>query len=79
MVETRKWQYYQLDPLTDVDPIMYFRYSHGITYRLDQKAQGWVKTRTGGQITRYIALGEVGLDETTRSAVEAAVGFPLPA
>jgi hypothetical protein len=29
-------------------------------------------------LTRYINFGEMGLDETTPEAIEAAVGFPLP-
>lgn len=77
MAEARDWQYYQLDPLTGVDPIIYFRYYYGTTDRLDTAQRTWISVNPD-YLTRYIQFGEVGVDETTRSDVEDAVGFTLP-
>lgn len=77
MAEPRNWQYYQFDPLTGAYPVVYFRRWRGVTDRLDRRTQSWVEIGSD-HLTRYIENGEVGLDETTRSAVEAAVGSPLP-
>jgi hypothetical protein len=78
MSEDRDWTYYQFDSPTKAFPVVFFRTWRGVTDRLDQRKMTWVSLETDA-LSRRIENGEVGLDETTRAAIETAVGFTLPA
>lgn len=72
----RKWTYYQYDTVAG-PPLTYFRRWRGVTDRLDQQAMTWVAVDPA-YLSRYIENDEMGLDETTRAAIEAVIGSPLP-
>jgi hypothetical protein len=73
---TRDWTYFQYDTLVG-QPVVFFRRWRGVTDAFDQQTRAWVPVDPD-YLTRHIANGEVGLDKTTRDAIEEALGFPLP-
>lgn len=77
MSDDRDWTYYTYGGLEPGDHISYLRYWGGVAERLNTDAMTWVPT-DGLRISRYLERGEIALDKTTRQAVEAAVGKPLP-
>ncbi len=77
MSTNHNWTYYQYDSPTKAFPVVFFRTWRGFTDRLDQKAMTWVSLETDA-LSRKIENGEVGLDETTRAAIESTIGSPLP-
>ena len=76
MGATRDWTYYQYDTVAG-PPLTYFRRWRGVTDRIDRQTRAWVSVDPL-YLSRYIELGEVGLDETTRARIETALGFTLP-
>lgn len=72
-----KWTYYQFDSLTGSHPTIYYRCWRGVTDRLDLRALRWIPVDPN-YLSRYIENGEIGLDETTQSAIESTIGAPLP-
>ncbi len=77
MTKERDWTYYQFVSLSGVNPTIFYRRWRGVTDRIDRKTMTWVSVDPM-YLSRYIELGEVGLDETTRATIEADVGFTLP-
>jgi len=68
MGTTRAWTYYQYDTVAG-PPLTYFRRWRGVTDRIDRQTKAWVSVDPL-YLSRYIELGEVGLDETTRAEIE---------
>jgi hypothetical protein len=76
MTANRDWTYYRLDPLTGRPP-GYYRRWRGVTELLNVRDLVWVKGN-GEMILRYIENGEIDLGESTRSAMETALGVTTP-
>lgn len=78
MSTNRNWTYYQFVSLTGSRPTTFFRRWRGIVDRLDRQTVTWERLDSD-VLSRRIEKGEVGLDETTRAEIQAAIGSPLPA
>ena len=63
------WTYYQFDRTLGKRPVSFFRRWRGIVDRLDRQTMTWDRLDSD-VLSRYIELGEVGLDETTRARIE---------
>lgn len=77
MSPAREWTYYQQDYIQEDVPRIYYRKWRGVEERLDRQLHAWIPIERD-YLTHYLATGEVGIDKTTRSAIEEDVGFQLP-
>jgi len=77
MSTNHEWAYYRLDRILTDDPPIFFRSWRGVVDRLDRQAMTWVSLDSD-PVSRYLKNGEVGFDETTRAAIEATIGAPIP-